>query len=491
MSNFSPSSPPDAHASQVQRAEPFDLPVERATDFAMFLLDAEGKVATWNKGAGRILGWEEAEVLGHSTHRFYTFEDQAQGIPERQLRIAREQGKALNERWQMKKDGSRYYASGLDQALREPDGTLRGYSVTFRDLTAQKQREERVAAELARQAHLFETVLSSIVDFAYTFDREGRFTYVNQALLNLWQRDLTDALGKTFAELDYPAALATSLHAQIQSVWDTGQPLRDETPYTSPAGRTGYYEYIFAPVFNTQGAVEAVAGSTRDVTARKQAEEERLQQRAYVAVLQERNRMAQELHDTLTQGFVGIAMQLEAAKELLRSEPEQAEYHLTRAMTVARDSLVEARRSVQALRALPLQDQELPAALAQLIAQATTGTSVVGEFVVQGNVRPLRPAVDEDLWRIGQEAVTNALQHGRASQVRMELLFTSGAVQLRVKDDGQGFDPLAPAPSGHYGVVGMHERAERLGGTLTIRSERGQGTEVLVVIPGSGAGEAK
>ena len=87
---------PNEEASQAQRAEQFDLLVERTTDFAMFLLDAEGKVATWNEGARRILGWEESEVLGQTTEYLYTPEDQAQCIPERQLRLAREQGKALN-----------------------------------------------------------------------------------------------------------------------------------------------------------------------------------------------------------------------------------------------------------------------------------------------------------------------------------------------------------------------------------------------------------
>jgi PAS domain S-box-containing protein len=144
------------------------------------------------------------------------------------------------------------------------------------DLTAQKRTEaalRKSRAALEQQARLFDTVLSSIVDFAYTFDREGRFTYINQALLDLWQKKLADALGKNFFELDYPEELAARLQQQIEIVFRTGQMLKDETPYTGAAGTTGYYEYIFVPVFGNDSQVEIVAGSTRDITERKEMEE--------------------------------------------------------------------------------------------------------------------------------------------------------------------------------------------------------------------------
>ncbi len=119
------------------------------------------------------------------------------------------------------------------------------------------------------QARLFETTLSAITDFAYVFDLAGRFVFVNKALLDLWGYRLDQAVGKTFFELPYPNELAAKLQSQIQQVIEQGLPLRDETPYTNPAGQTGFYEYIFAPVFGSNGAIEAVAGSTRDITDRK------------------------------------------------------------------------------------------------------------------------------------------------------------------------------------------------------------------------------
>ncbi|MEO8605045.1 MAG: PAS domain-containing protein [bacterium] len=143
------------------------------------------------------------------------------------------------------------------------------------DITRQKELElerRRVLEAAERQARVFDTTLSAITDFAYIFDLDGRFIYVNKALLDLWGLRLEDAIGKNFFDLQYPEALASRLQQQIQQVIDTRTGLSDETPYTSPTGSGGYYEYIFSPVFAADGSVEVVAGSTRDVSARKHAE---------------------------------------------------------------------------------------------------------------------------------------------------------------------------------------------------------------------------
>jgi PAS domain S-box-containing protein len=126
---------------------------------------------------------------------------------------------------------------------------------------------------LQRQWHTFDTALSHTPDFTYIFDRNGRFTYINRALLSLWQLPLEAAVGKNFFELNYPEDLAARLQAQIQQVIETKGVVRDNTPYTGPTGETRYYEYIFVPVFAPDGSVEAVTGSTRDVTDRVHIEQ--------------------------------------------------------------------------------------------------------------------------------------------------------------------------------------------------------------------------
>ena len=130
---------------------------------------------------------------------------------------------------------------------------------------------QKLSGELERQLQRFDSVASSVPDFIYTFDLSGRFTYANQPLLDLWQQSLDQAVGKNFHELDYPPELADRLQAQIQQVIATQQPLKDESPYTSFLG-TRAYEYVFVSLFSKDGAVEGVAGITRDVTDRKEAE---------------------------------------------------------------------------------------------------------------------------------------------------------------------------------------------------------------------------
>ena len=170
--------------------------------------------------------------------------------------------------------GTERILSFVYQPLFDAGGIVSGVIVQGIDFTEQRQAEAelaRVTIESERQRRMFETALSNMADFIYLFDRDGRFTYVNKALLDLWGKDLSEATGRNFFDLDYPPELAARLQDQIQEVIQTGRPLRDETPYTSSFG-TASYEYIFVPVFGLDGKIEAVAGSTRDITDRKRME---------------------------------------------------------------------------------------------------------------------------------------------------------------------------------------------------------------------------
>ena len=137
------------------------------------------------------------------------------------------------------------------------------------DISERKHAE----SQLRQQWHTFDTALSNTPDFTYIFDLDGRFTYINRALLSLLEISLENAVGKNFFDLNYPPELAQRLQDQIQQVIDTRQPIRDQTPFTAPSGETGYYEYIFVPVLASDGRVQAVAGSTRDITERTKIEE--------------------------------------------------------------------------------------------------------------------------------------------------------------------------------------------------------------------------
>jgi signal transduction histidine kinase/ligand-binding sensor domain-containing protein len=202
-------------------------------------------------------------------------------------------------------------------------------------------------------------------------------------------------------------------------------------------------------------------------------------------VLEERGRLAREIHDTLAQGFVGISSQLDAVALTLNGQVDTARKHLELARKMVRHSLTEARRSVMDLRASALEDHDLPAALSEAAHQWTAGSPVDVFVDVQGENRALPEETEQHLLRIAQEAVTNAVKHAHASEVRIHLKMAGRKLSLRVADNGQGFeqDEAFSEVGGHFGLLGMRERAERLGGELRLHSERGQGTEVAVTVP--------
>ena len=196
----------------------------------------------------------------------------------------------------------------------------------------------------------------------------------------------------------------------------------------------------------------------------------------------ERNRLARDIHDTLAQGFTGVILQLEAAEEAMSQRlAAKAGEHLTRAGELAREGLREARRSVWALRPQTLGEKDLCEALRELIQKLTAGTAVRAEFMVQGKPRDLPLEWEENLLRIGQEVLTNALRHAQASKFKARLAFDRDEIRLVLRDDGSGFDPAGRHDG--FGLQGMRERVEGMGGRLTIQSARGEGTAVSIVLP--------
>jgi len=199
------------------------------------------------------------------------------------------------------------------------------------------------------------------------------------------------------------------------------------------------------------------------------------------AVLAERNRIARDIHDTLAQGFTGVILQLQAAENALVSgDAAPVKTHISRASELARSALAEARRSVRAVRPKVRETQALPAALDTMVRKMTRDTRIEPKVSVVGQPRPFAEECEDEIIRIVQESLTNTIKHANAQRFEVKVLFEPHRTQLQILDDGKGFDPTLPYDG--FGLIGMKERASRIGGELSITSAAGKGSEIRVAL---------
>jgi PAS domain S-box-containing protein len=244
------------------------------------------------------------------------------------------------------------------------------------------------------------------------------------------------------------------------------------------------------PVVNDAGDVVEFIGVIMDVTKRKRAERalrrarDRTLAARFSAVLAERTRMAREIHDTLLQGFTGVSLKLVAVTARVTGQPETSAA-LREVIALAQSTLQDARRAVWDMRPPSLGSQELPDALKTAAEDGVHGTGLTLEYEAEGPSRPLDPKVEAVIFRIGQEAIANAVKHAAARTLRVRCTYGARRVRLSVADDGRGFtvDPDFRAYGGHWGLLGMRERASQIGARVLVRSTPGQGTEVILLAP--------
>ncbi|HYZ82857.1 MAG TPA: sensor histidine kinase, partial [Bryobacteraceae bacterium] len=217
---------------------------------------------------------------------------------------------------------------------------------------------------------------------------------------------------------------------------------------------------------------------------------ELLEQSRQSAVIEERANLARELHDTLLQGFTGVTLQLRALLRRPPDSPEETRFRLARIEREATDAVQEARRAVGDMRGgfslVPVSESEdVVAGIATLVHQARSNTDSDLIWQARGRLRLLDSLATVVILRIAREALGNALRHGKPTRVMITLAFQPAQVELKIEDNGQGFDTSVLPTIGekHFGIVGMRERAESLGGGIQITSEIGVGTTVVATLP--------
>ncbi|MEU4720452.1 sensor histidine kinase [Nonomuraea dietziae] len=266
-------------------------------------------------------------------------------------------------------------------------------------------------------------------------------------------------------------------------------------PQPTPTAILTYLFFVAAIV-----ALVGLFSFVGDVTAERSAERKRmvsqleatmrenaglhaqlLIQAREAGVLDERQRMAGEIHDTLAQGLTGIITQLQAATHA--REGGEWQRHIDNATRLARESLAEARRSVHAIAPGPLESARLPDALAEVAAAWSNLNGVRADLTTTGTVRPMHPEVEVTVLRTAQEALANVAKHAEATRVGLTLSYMDDLVTLDVRDDGAGFDPERAKDGGGFGLTSMRRRVSRLAGTLEIESEPGAGTAISASLP--------
>jgi PAS domain S-box-containing protein len=258
----------------LESEERFRLLVEGVKDYAIFMLDPEGRVRTWNPGAQRIKGYREEEIVGEHFSIFYADEDVERGRPEEVLRLAAAEGSYREEGIRVRKDGSTFWADVLVTALRDEAGNLRGFAKVTRDVTARKEAEERerqLALEQAARERATD-ILESISDAFFAVDREWRFTYVNRRAEELWAISREDLLGKNLWE-EFPQAPDSESYRQLVRAMEEGTTTEFET--LSPV----LGAWIAGRAYPSR---EGLSVYFQDVTERKRAEEERARLAAIV-----------------------------------------------------------------------------------------------------------------------------------------------------------------------------------------------------------------
>jgi len=508
----------------------FRLMVEGCKDYAIFMLDPEGRVSTWNAGAAHIKGYRAEEIIGKHFSCFYPPEDRERRKPDMELREATTKGRVEDEDWRVRKDGTRFWANVVITAIRDKEGKLIGFSKVTRDLTERKKAEETLAAlheanlkvqeqwelseRLNRLVRTAETVVAVDRVNILLADPEGRWL---EAVASLGTEEPLEAIRVPIGPEG--GGIAQAYLTQQMITWDGRGPVPEELRLQPPYEQiAALRSRVFANVpLVVGGKAIGVLGADRKHSRRPfepttlqvlqlfaaqaalaignaQLYEELNGHRDRLRALmggilrikeEEAKRIAHALHDEAGQVLASVHLALE---EMAAELPSSARAHLRNIRNQLDRIGGQLRRLSHELRPMILDDLGLQPAL-HFLAQgvsARTGIPVTVECSTDGR---LSPAIETAIYRIVQEALVNVTKHAQATSVRIQLQREADLIRCGVRDDGVGFDvPAVVAQRGKpgLGLLGIRERLDALGGKLSITSAPGRGTELLITIPING-----
>ena len=497
-----------SYAREAERR--FHLFANSVEDYAFITFDSENRVTGWNRGAQKTLGYDEASILGKTGSIFFTPEDRARGEDQRELALARAEGRAENERWHLRQDGSRFWGSGVMTRLSDEADRLLGYSKVMRDLTARRDAERKLRDSEER----FRLFVENVVDYALIpVDEQGNVSGWNLGAQRIFGYTHDEMLGQPVSLFFTPED-----NASLESERDLGQALTEgrseyERYMVRKDGTRFWARWVTTPMRDMHGHLRGFAKVLRDETERKQAQDERerlaaLQRellsnqvrtkeqeldrtkeelRALAASLlsaqeEERRRIARELHDDFQQRLALLEISMTRLRRELPKNPAQIRTELNRLERELNAVSNEIRRLSHQLHPAILEDLGLQIALTRL----GEDFQLNGLRSVRVNAKDVPPdipiAVSTALYRIAQEALRNVVKHAGSASVTITLAGELEAIRLTIEDTGSGFNPLDVRFRGGLGIISMQERATFVGGTLTLNSAPGQGTRIDIRI---------
>ncbi len=443
------------------------LIIDGVQDYAIFMLDVDGVVVSWNPGAERIKGYRSEEICGRHFSCFYPPEDVDAGKPAEELRVAAALGRVEDEGWRVRKDGSRFWASAVISALRDANGNLRGFAKVTRDVTERRLSEARLEYQARLLSYVNDAIVAADENLVLTAWNAGAERLYGWRPEEVIGQMTVDVLGTEFSDFDRDEALR---------IVNGGGEWRGEVVQRH---KDGHKLHVEAAALVLPDGPTRIVSVNRDISERKRA-----------LISEERGRIARDLHDSVSQALFSITLQARALQLALQRECHDpggpVGQGITNIRQLTQGALAEMRALIFELRPGALAEEGLVAALGKHLAALEAKEGLAVTLSAPHEELVVDPSVEENLYRLAQEALSNVVKHARATSVVVRLACQDAGragLEVEVTDDGIGFDTALRRP-GHLGLRTMSERVEALGGVLQVTSVPGRGTTVRASLPG-------
>ncbi len=470
------------------REERFRLFVEGVQDYAIFMLDPEGRITTWNAGARRIKGYLASEIVGRHFSCFYPEEDIRDGKPQRLLKLAAKDGHSEDEGWRVRKDGSKFWANVIISAIRDDAGKLIGFGKVTRDLT------ERRRAELAlrRSEERFRLLTEAVQDCAiFMLDPEGHVSTWNTGAERLKGYKASEMIGRHFSCF-YPQEdlRAGKPRRELETAEKEGR-FEEDGWRLRKDGSKFWATVTITAIRDDTGRLIGFGKVTRDITERVNAEKSLRQLSLHLLQTQdeERRRIGRDLHDSLGQCLTAMKMNLDTLPASLALGKNEAEQKVAQCIYLAEECIKEVRTISYLLYPPMLEELGLKSAISWYLEGFTKRSGIQASFGLSPDFGRLSRDVELALFRVLQESLANVHRHSGSATAHVQLSIQEGMAVLEISDQGKGIPSTTLEESGEdwlgaigVGLRGMKERMRQLGGTLEI-SSGGDGTRVTATIP--------